>query len=58
MSEPSFQDDVMRELGDDRLQEIAGLLGTDRAGAQDVVSTTVGTMAGGLQEKADGGGKK
>lgn len=55
MSESSFQDDVMRELGDDRLQEIAGLLGTDRAGAEDVVSTTVSGMTGGLREKADGG---
>ncbi|MFD8978830.1 DUF937 domain-containing protein [Streptomyces sp. NPDC059564] len=53
MSEPSFQDDVLNELGDDRLTEIAGLLGTDANGARDTVATTVGAMTGGLQEKAD-----
>ena len=34
MSEPSFQDDVINELGDDRLTEIAGLLGTDANGIE------------------------
>ncbi|WP_330330552.1 DUF937 domain-containing protein [Streptomyces sp. NBC_00536] len=53
MSEPSFQDDVLSELGDDRLTEIAGLLGTDATGARDTVAATVGAMTGGLQEKAD-----
>ncbi|MFI1152334.1 DUF937 domain-containing protein [Streptomyces sp. NPDC020817] len=53
MSESSFQDDVLGELGPDRLSEIAGLLGTDEAGARDTVATTVGAMTGGLQEKAD-----
>ncbi|MFJ3924781.1 DUF937 domain-containing protein [Streptomyces sp. NPDC090022] len=53
MSESSFQDDVLGELGDDRLGEIASLLGTDEAGARDTVATTVGAMAGGLQQKAD-----
>ncbi|MEU3722558.1 DUF937 domain-containing protein [Streptomyces sp. NPDC031705] len=53
MSESSFQDDVMRELGDDRLGEIAGLLGTDTEGARETVAHTVGAMTGGLQEKAD-----
>ncbi|MFF5704179.1 DUF937 domain-containing protein [Streptomyces sp. NPDC012794] len=55
MSESSFQDDVMRELGDDRLGEIAGLLGTDTDGARETVAQTVGAMTGGLQEKADAG---
>ncbi|MEV0991457.1 DUF937 domain-containing protein [Streptomyces sp. NPDC049949] len=53
MSESSFQDDVLGELGPDRLSEIAGLLGTDEAGARGTVATTVGAMTGGLQEKAD-----
>ncbi|WP_307665959.1 DUF937 domain-containing protein [Streptomyces sp. V1I1] len=44
--------DVLTELGDDKLQEIAGLLGTDAAGAQSVVESTVSAMSGGLQEKA------
>lgn len=52
MSEPSFQDDVLHELGDEKLTEIAGLLGTDTNGARDTVAETVGAMTGGLQEKA------
>ena len=48
----SFEDDVLGELGDDRLQEIAGLLGTDAAGAQEVVGTTVSALAGPVQEEA------
>ncbi|WP_055702036.1 MULTISPECIES: DUF937 domain-containing protein [Streptomyces] len=48
----SFERDVLDELGDDRLQEIAGLLGTDAAGAQDMVGTTVSALSGGLQDKA------
>lgn len=53
MSDSSFEDDVLGELGDDKLNEIASLLGTDAAGARDTVSQTVGAMTGGLQEKAD-----
>ncbi|MFD3937294.1 DUF937 domain-containing protein [Streptomyces sp. NPDC058611] len=52
MSEPSLQDDVLHELGDEKLTEIAGLLGTDTDGARDTVAETVGAMTGGLQEKA------
>ncbi|QEU94254.1 DUF937 domain-containing protein [Streptomyces kanamyceticus] len=48
----SFEQDVLNELGDDKLQEIAGLLGTDAAGAQDVVGTTVSALSGDLQDKA------
>nr|WP_168491748.1 DUF937 domain-containing protein [Streptomyces sp. RLB1-33]QIY71182.1 hypothetical protein HEP84_20370 [Streptomyces sp. RLB1-33] len=48
----SFEDDVLGELGDDKLQEIAGLLGTDAAGAQEVVGTTVSALAGPVQEEA------
>ncbi|MFD6973681.1 DUF937 domain-containing protein, partial [Streptomyces sp. NPDC059949] len=53
MSEPSFQDDVLGELGDDKLTEIAGLLGTDTDGARDTVAQTVGALTGDLQQKAD-----
>ncbi|WP_405492691.1 DUF937 domain-containing protein [Streptomyces sp. NBC_00096] len=53
MSESSFQDDVLGELGDDKLTEIAGLLGTDADGARDTVAATVGAMTGDLQQKAD-----
>ncbi|MET9469524.1 DUF937 domain-containing protein [Streptomyces sp. NPDC006544] len=53
MSEPSFQDDVIHELGDDRLTEIAGLLGTDADGARATVATTVGAMTGDLRAKAE-----
>jgi hypothetical protein len=48
----SFEEDVLGELGDDRLQEIAGLLGTDAAGAQEVVGTTVSALVGPVQEEA------
>ncbi|MEU6995231.1 DUF937 domain-containing protein [Streptomyces sp. NPDC046465] len=48
----SFEQDVLHELGDDRLHEIAGLLGTDASGAQDVVGTTVSALSGNLQDKA------
>lgn len=53
MSEPSFRDDVLGELGDDKLTEIAGLLGTDTDGARDTVAQTVGALTGDLQQKAD-----
>ncbi|MFD3697069.1 DUF937 domain-containing protein [Streptomyces sp. NPDC058646] len=52
MSESSFQDDVLGELGDDKLTEIAGLLGTDTDGARATVAQTVGAMTGDLQQKA------
>ncbi|ARE76438.1 hypothetical protein B6R96_22890 [Streptomyces sp. Sge12] len=55
MSESSFQDDVLGELGDDKLTEIAGLLGTDTAGAKETVAETVGAMTGDLQQKAAAG---
>ncbi|MFF1449392.1 DUF937 domain-containing protein [Streptomyces sp. NPDC058274] len=49
---PSLQKDVLDELGDDKLQEIAGVLGTDAAGARQVVGTTVSELSGGVQEEA------
>ncbi|MET8688930.1 DUF937 domain-containing protein [Streptomyces sp. NPDC004732] len=52
-SEPrSFEQDVLNELGDDRLQEIAGLLGTDASGAQEVVGTTVSALSGDIRGRA------
>ncbi|MDX6363454.1 MAG: hypothetical protein QOC85_2464 [Streptomyces sp.] len=49
---PSLQKDVLDALGDDKLQEIAGVLGTDAAGARQVVGTTVSELSGGVQEEA------
>ncbi|MFD4877616.1 DUF937 domain-containing protein [Streptomyces sp. NPDC058420] len=49
MSEDSattFQGAVLDELGGDKLREIAGLLGTDEAGARDVVGTTASALSG------------
>lgn len=49
MSEDSataFQGEVLDELGDAKVQEIAGLLGTDEAGAREVVGTTVSALSG------------
>lgn len=42
----SLQDDVLDELGDHRIGEIAGLLGTDEAGARQMVGTTVAALSG------------
>ncbi|MFC5804145.1 DUF937 domain-containing protein [Streptomyces formicae] len=52
MSDDSFQQDVLNELGDDQLTEIAGLLGTDAAGATTVVDSSVSELSGGLREAA------
>ncbi|MEV7323139.1 DUF937 domain-containing protein [Streptomyces sp. NPDC093970] len=52
MSESSFQDDVLDEIGDDRIDEIAALLSTDADGARAAVAEAAGGMAGGLREKA------
>ncbi|MDX2558963.1 DUF937 domain-containing protein [Streptomyces sp. TX20-6-3] len=52
MSEDSFEDEVLNELGDDRLQEIAGLLGTDPAGARAVVGGSVAELSGRLRQAA------
>ncbi|MEW1641611.1 DUF937 domain-containing protein [Streptomyces sp. NPDC091219] len=49
MSEDSattFQGAVLDELGGDKVREIAGLLGTDEAGARDVVGTTAAALSG------------
>ncbi|MGC9538191.1 DUF937 domain-containing protein [Streptomyces sp. UG1] len=41
----SLQDDVLGELGDDRIVDIAELLGTDDAGAREMVCTTVSALS-------------
>ncbi|MGX9886931.1 DUF937 domain-containing protein [Streptomyces sp. NPDC002276] len=49
MSEDSattFQGAVLDELGGEKVQEIAGLLGTDEAGAREVVGTTASALSG------------
>ncbi|MFE5915106.1 DUF937 domain-containing protein [Streptomyces wedmorensis] len=52
MTDSSFQDEVLTELGDDRLQEIAGLVGTDAAGARELVGGSVTELSGGLRQAA------
>lgn len=42
----SLQDDVLDELGDDRIGDIARLLGTDETGARQMVGTTVAALSG------------
>lgn len=42
----SLQDDVLDELGDDRIGDIAELLETDEAGARQMVGTTVAALSG------------
>ncbi|MER5971437.1 DUF937 domain-containing protein [Streptomyces sp. NPDC002055] len=44
MSDESLQREVLAELGDDRIQELAGELGTDAEGARTVVGTTVAAL--------------
>ncbi|MER7515972.1 DUF937 domain-containing protein [Streptomyces sp. NPDC126499] len=50
--EPSFQDEVLSELGEDRLLEIADLLGTDAEGAQRIVGSSVSELSGELRSAA------
>ncbi|WP_415950475.1 DUF937 domain-containing protein [Streptomyces sp. KLOTTS4A1] len=45
---------VIDELGDEKLQEIAGLLDSDTAGARSLVTETVSALSGGMREKAQG----
>ncbi|MFF2380945.1 DUF937 domain-containing protein [Streptomyces sp. NPDC058108] len=52
MNEEPLQQDVLDALDDAGLQEIAGLLGTDAAGAREIVGTTVSEFSGGLQDRA------
>ena len=42
----SLQDDVLDELGDEAVGDIARLLGTDETGARQVICTTVAALSG------------
>ncbi|MER5951808.1 DUF937 domain-containing protein [Streptomyces sp. NPDC001904] len=53
--EKSLERDVLDELGDDGLQQLAEVLGTDAAGAQGVVGNTVAALSGGLRERSEEG---
>ncbi|MGP3984836.1 DUF937 domain-containing protein [Streptomyces sp. KR80] len=44
MSDASLQQEVLAELGDDRIEELARELGTDSYGARQVVESTVTTL--------------
>ncbi|WHM38662.1 DUF937 domain-containing protein [Streptomyces sp. BPTC-684] len=48
----SFEQDVMNELGDDGLRQLAQQLGTDAAGAQQVVESAASGLADGLPPDA------
>ncbi|MFI8421411.1 DUF937 domain-containing protein [Streptomyces sp. NPDC085479] len=51
-SSHSFQDEVLAELGEDRLAEIAALAGTDTAGARALVDGSVTELSGELRQAA------
>ncbi|MYT71997.1 MULTISPECIES: DUF937 domain-containing protein [unclassified Streptomyces] len=53
--EKPLEQDVLDELGDDGLQQLAEVLGTDAAGAQGVVGNTVAALSGGLRERSEEG---
>ncbi|MFI8320907.1 DUF937 domain-containing protein [Streptomyces sp. NPDC085529] len=48
----SFRDEVLAELGEDRLAEIAALAGTDTAGARALVDGSVAELSGSLRQAA------
>ncbi|WP_128378781.1 DUF937 domain-containing protein [Streptomyces cavernae] len=52
MSEDSLENDVRDTLDDEKLQEIADVIGTDPAAAQEVVDATVSALSGGLHDRA------
>ncbi|MFI6594720.1 DUF937 domain-containing protein [Nonomuraea sp. NPDC050536] len=49
----SLNDELLAQLGDSGIQEIAGLLGTDTATARQVVEAASGTIVGGMARNAD-----
>jgi hypothetical protein len=53
--EKSLERDVHDELGDDGLQQLAEVLGTDAPGARGVVGNTVAALSGGLRERSEEG---
>ncbi|MET9951506.1 hypothetical protein ABZ135_08135 [Streptomyces sp. NPDC006339] len=50
--ESSFQDEVLNELGEERLLELADLLGTDAEGAQRFVGSSVSELSDELRSAA------
>lgn len=50
MTDRPLNDEVLAELGDDRIQEIAGLLHTDTDAARNVVSGSVASLTGVLTD--------
>ncbi|KAB8189368.1 DUF937 domain-containing protein [Nonomuraea phyllanthi] len=53
----TLNDELLAELGDSGLEQIAGMLGTDTATARDVVTAVAGAIVGGLArnaQRADG----
>ncbi|MGW3241597.1 DUF937 domain-containing protein [Streptomyces sp. NPDC001070] len=52
MSDRPLKDEVLEELGDDRLREITALLGTDAEQARQVVGSAVASVTGVLTDDA------
>ncbi|MET9219485.1 MULTISPECIES: DUF937 domain-containing protein [unclassified Streptomyces] len=52
MSDRPLQDEVLTELGDERLQEMADRLGTDTDAARQVVGASVGSLTGVVTDEA------
>jgi hypothetical protein len=52
MSDRPLKDEVLEELGDDRLREIAGLLGSDTDDARRFVGDSVASLTGVLTDES------
>ncbi|GHG53464.1 DUF937 domain-containing protein [Streptomyces griseocarneus] len=55
MGDDALRDDVLEELGEDRIQELAGELGTDPDGARRVVAATVSALPADFGDRSGGG---
>ncbi len=55
MGDETLQKDVLDELGEDRIQELAGELGTDAEGAKGMVAATVEALPEEIAEGAPAG---
>jgi hypothetical protein len=49
----ALQDELLEQLGDPGLEQVAGMLGTDTARARDVVQAVTGVIVGGLARNAE-----
>ncbi|MFI9202270.1 DUF937 domain-containing protein [Streptomyces sp. NPDC053048] len=54
MGDDALRNDVLEELGEDRIQELAGELGTDSDGARRVVAATVSALPEGFGDRRGG----